>query len=137
MSSVLSKLQGRLRKEESGFTLIELHIVLVIIGILLAIAVPSYLGFKDRANRTAASANIRSAVPAVEAYYADVGTYLGMTLTTGTAPALTGLQGIDAGIKLTAVSGQSDTSYCISATVGGKTFRKVGPAGPIVEGLTC
>ena len=77
---LLNKLQKRLKQEESGFTLIELLIVLVIIGILLAIAVPSYLGFKDRANNTAASANVRSAIPAVEAFYADNGTYVGMTI---------------------------------------------------------
>ena len=132
----LNKLQKRLKQEESGFTLIELLIVLVIIGILLAIAVPSYLGFKDRANDTAAKANVRSAVPAVEAYYADNGTYVGMIIGV-TGPPATGLKAIDAGVSLTAVSGQTATSYCISSTVGGKIWRKVGPGGTIVAGATC
>ena len=136
-SSFIAKLQSRLAKEESGFTLIELLIVLVIIGILLAIAVPSYLGFKDRASKSAAQANVRSAVPAVEAYYADHGNYA-FTLNpdnTAASSTLGALLAIDAGIKLTTVKAVTVTtandSYCIDNTQGGFSYHKSGPAGDI------
>ena len=128
---MLQKLRRRIAADQGGFTLIELLVVIVIIGILLAIAVPSYLGFRDRANNKAAAANVRAAVPAVETYFSDNGTYAGMTIAT--------LRAIDAGVESTLVipaALQTATSYCISDTVGNKTAKKAGPAAPVVENTT-
>jgi prepilin-type N-terminal cleavage/methylation domain-containing protein len=107
---------------EDGYTLIELLVVLAIIGILLAVAIPSYLGYGSRAADDTAKANIRAVLPAVEAYYSDNNTYAGMTIAKLRA-------GYDSGIAsgVTIYGSPTATVYCVASTQAGHTWSVMGP----------
>jgi type IV pilus assembly protein PilA len=120
------RIKDRLAREE-GFTLIELLVVVAIIGILLAIAVPSYLGFKDSANQKAASADVRAGIPSAEQYYADNGDYAGMDVAA--------LQAYDTGIDVdNVVVAAGDQTYCLDKTVNGKVSKVTRGAVPVNGG---
>ncbi|MES2124143.1 MAG: prepilin-type N-terminal cleavage/methylation domain-containing protein [Gemmatimonadota bacterium] len=64
-----------LAKNRKGFTLIELLIVVVIIGILAAIAIPKFAATKDKAKLASVKTDLRNIMTAQEAYFSDYATY--------------------------------------------------------------
>jgi type IV pilus assembly protein PilA len=118
-----------------GFTLIEMLIVLTIIGVLLAVAVPSYLGYRTRANDTAAKSTLRAASTAAEAYRQD---NLGHAGDADNNASTSGYQGLttarmrtyDRGIQtaLTVYATKTNvTTYCIRITLNGRAWSVLGP----------
>jgi type IV pilus assembly protein PilA len=132
---MISKMRKRLRNEEQGFTLIELLVVVIILGILTAIAIPSYLSFTGRAHKSANAANVRVVLPDLETYAADhAGVYTGMTYTL--------LSAIDQAFDKTKVQvfANGASSYCIQSPPGASTdydaatvYSKNGPAAPVTQ----
>ena len=71
----LAQLREERANSDKGFTLIELLVVVVIIGILIAIAIPLYLNYENGAKSKGAESDTRAAVSAIEQCYADNGSY--------------------------------------------------------------
>ena len=106
-------------RRTDGFTLVELLMVLVIVGILLAIAVASYLGFRNRASDAAAKQELRAALPSVYAYSTDHEGFGGMTLAA--------IQVYDQALTGITVLSADDGSYCLGANVEGRDWFAAGP----------
>ena len=105
-------------REERGFTLIELLVVVVIIGVLAAIAIPTYVGQQDEAKDTAAQAQLRTAATAQQLYYAEEDAY---------ASSATQLvdYGFRQGDRVVTVRSGDASSYCMDAPGGGSNVFKM------------
>ena len=64
-------IRDRLNNDDKGFTLIELMVVVLIIAILIAIAIPTFLGARSRAQDKQAQSNLRNALTAEKTFYTD------------------------------------------------------------------
>jgi len=117
---------SRLHRKE-GFTLIELMIVIAIIGILAAIAIPQFSAYRQRSYNSAAQSDIRNIATAQEAYYVDASDYAGttgqLTPTYGYMPTTSVTINMTAGISAYTITGFH--------AAGNKTFTLTGPGGTI------
>ena len=101
-----------------GFTLIELLIVVVIIGILAAIAIPKFAATKDKAKLASVKTDLRNMMTAQEAYFSDFATYgsLGQLQTASNFTLTVGNTGVAAGVA----SGYTGTFTNTSISAGFK-----------------
>jgi prepilin-type N-terminal cleavage/methylation domain-containing protein len=115
-------LQKLTKTNDKGFTLIELMIVIAIIGILAAIAIPNFVSYRKRAYNTAGNADARNAYTAAQAYFndnpagtADLNSLTAYGFRQASSVTVTIVVGTQSSFEATSYHGSGDKTYTVNA----------------------
>jgi type IV pilus assembly protein PilA len=122
---------SRMSKKEEGFTLIELMIVIAIIGILAAIAIPQFSAYRQRSFNASAESDLRNAATAQEAYFVDHQIYVPSPQTNLTGDKY-GLY-ISSNVNMAGTGGTNSYNMSAYNSRGNKTYTLSGPGGSITS----
>ncbi len=85
----VNRVRNRIRNDEAGFTLIELLVVVIIIGILAAIAIPTFLNQRKKGWESAVKSDLRNYAIVMETHLTDTGSYASPPAVSGTSADVT------------------------------------------------